>query len=270
MATSFLYAATIIVSTLLFLYVVHRRRINSCITPLGTDWPILGMLPQVLCNLSQLHDFVTDVLREKGGTGEFMGPWFTKLNYMITIDPINVHHIFSKNFDNYVKGPEFREMFYPFGDGFINVDSEKWKHQRTLLHSLFREKSFEVRVEMITQNLIQNSLLPILDHACLDGKVLDLQQVFSRFMFEEACLMILGYDPDNLSTEFPLAEVETAFDEVMESLFCRNYVPRSVWKLQEWLQIGEEKKLTKACLKRYGEKIAQSSSQRDGFRIKEK
>ncbi|QHO42716.1 Alkane hydroxylase [Arachis hypogaea] len=86
------------------------------------------MLPQVLSNLCHIHDFVTNVLRQRGGTGEFMGPWFTKMNCMVTSDPMNVHHIMSKSFDNYVKGgPEFREIFQAFGDGMLTSESERWK-----------------------------------------------------------------------------------------------------------------------------------------------
>ncbi|KAL4374573.1 hypothetical protein AHAS_Ahas05G0195300 [Arachis hypogaea] len=41
------------------------------------------------------------------------------MNCMVTSDPMNVHHIMSKSFDNYVKGgPEFREIFQAFGDGY--------------------------------------------------------------------------------------------------------------------------------------------------------
>ncbi|KAL1318927.1 hypothetical protein HN51_071204 [Arachis hypogaea] len=230
---------------LLFSYLVHRRR--SCETPLLIDWPILGMLPQVLSNLWHIHDFVTNVLRQKGGTGEFMGPWFTKMNYMVTSDPMNVHHIMSKSFDNYVKGPEFREIFQAFGDGIVTADSETWRYIRTMQHSLFRQPSFETMVEKTFQKKVQDSLLPILDHAWLHGNVLDLQDVFSRLMFDETCIMVLGYDPKSLSIEFPLVEIEKAFVEVGESIFYRHVVPRSVWKFQEWLQIGEEKKMTKAC-----------------------
>ncbi|MED6220902.1 hypothetical protein PIB30_049226 [Stylosanthes scabra] len=175
-----------------------------------------------------------------------MGPWFTKLNYMITSDPLNVHHIMSKNFDNYVKGPEFREIFQPFGDGLVAADSESRKYRRALLQSLFRRKSYEIMSEKTIQKKVQNSLLPILDHACLHGKVLDLQDVFSRLMFDETCLMVLGYDPNSLSIDLPLVEVAKAYDEVEESIFYRNIMPTSVWKFQEWLQIGEEKKMTKA------------------------
>ncbi|XP_057760800.1 alkane hydroxylase MAH1-like [Arachis stenosperma] len=230
---------------LLFLHVLHRRR--CCRTPLLIDWPILGMLPQVLSNLCHIHDFATNVLRQKGGTGEFMGPWFTKVNYMVTSDPMNVHHIMSKCFDNYVKGPEFREIFQAFGDGIVTADSESWRYLRTMHHFLLRQQSFETTVEKTFQEKVQNSLLPILDHAWLHGNVLDLQDVFSRLMFDETCIMVLGYDPKSLSIEFPLVEVEKAFDEFEESIFYRHIVPRSVWKFQEWLQIGEERKMTKAC-----------------------
>ncbi|MED6220903.1 hypothetical protein PIB30_049227, partial [Stylosanthes scabra] len=235
----------LILPIFLFLYVLHRRR--CCKTPLFIDWPILGMLPQLLSNLWQIHDYATNVLRQHGGTGEFMGPWFTKMNYMVTSDPLNVHHIMSKRFDNYVKGPEFREIFQAFGDGIVASDSGTWKYIRTLQHSLFRRKSFEKMAEKTIRKKVQNSLLPIFDHAWLHGKVLDLQDVFSRLTFDETSIMVLGHDPNSLSVGFPLVETEKAFDEIEESIFYRHSVPRSVWKFQEWLQIGEEKKMTKAC-----------------------
>ncbi|MED6151691.1 hypothetical protein PIB30_084820 [Stylosanthes scabra] len=177
-----------------------------------------------------------------------MGPWFTKMNYVVTSDPINVHHIMSKNFYNYVKGPEFREIFHAFGDGIVASDFETWKYIRTLQHFLFRQKSFEKMSEETIRKKVQNSLLPIFDHACFHGKVLDLQDVFSRLMFDETSIMVLGHDPKSLSIEFPLVEAEKAFDEIEESIFYRHIVPRSVWKFQEWLQIGDhEKRMTKAC-----------------------
>ncbi|MED6220896.1 hypothetical protein PIB30_049220 [Stylosanthes scabra] len=246
MAVLFLYVATIIVSSFLFLYVHHHRR-NSCRTPLLIDWPILGMLPQLLGNLWQFHDYVTNLLRQKGGTGEFMGPWFTNMNYIFTCDPLNVHHIMSENFDNYVKGSNFQEIFEPFGGGSVAADSETWKYRRASMQSMMRKMSFERMSEKSIQKKLQNCLLPILDHACSHEKVLDLQEVFSRLMFDETSIMILGYDPKSLSIEFPLIKAEKAFKEVMESIFYRNTVPISVWKFQKWLQIGNEKKLTEAC-----------------------
>ena len=74
----------------------------------------------------------------------------------------------------------------------------------------------------------------------------DLQDVFKRFTFDNSCLMVLGFDPISLSVEFPNRTYEKAFDELEEALLYRQIVPKWFWKLQSWLQIGQEKKLRKA------------------------
>ncbi|XP_027359363.1 alkane hydroxylase MAH1-like [Abrus precatorius] len=239
------YAASIIVTLFSFLYFLHRRQ--CCRHPLLIDYPILGMLPTVLWNLWRVHDFITEILTRHGGTGEFIGPWFTDMNYVITTDPINVHHMMSKSFDNYVKGTEFREIFDAFGDGIFAADSEGWKYSRSLFHSLFKQRTFEVFIGKTIQRKIHQGLLPILDHAQQQGKVVDLQDVFNRFTFDNICYIVLGYDPNCLSIDFPEVAIETAFNQIEESIFYRHVVPKSVWKLMKWFQIGAEKKMTEAC-----------------------
>ncbi|KAK7265983.1 hypothetical protein RIF29_18620 [Crotalaria pallida] len=229
-----------------FLYSFHRRQ--CCKSPLLIDWPIIGMLPQLLWNLSSFHDFITEKLKQQGGTGDFKGPWLTKMNFMLTSDPINVHHIMSKSFHNYVKGPEFREIFQAFGEGIFTADSETWKYNRSLFHSLFKQSNFDMFLEKTIHKKVRSNLLPILDDAAhKQGSVLDLQDIFNRFTFDNICSIVLGYDPGCLSIHFPEVEYEKAFNDAEESIFYRHVVPKSVWKLQQWLQIGEEKKMTKAC-----------------------
>ncbi|XP_061375341.1 alkane hydroxylase MAH1-like [Gastrolobium bilobum] len=244
MANMFAYAQ-IIAAFLCFLYIFHRRR--CCKYPLFIDWPFLGMLPQLLCNLSQIHDFVTNLLKRKGSTGEFTGPWFTKMNYMLTCDPINVHHILIKNFDSYVKGSEFREIFEPLGHGIFTADSDTWRYSRSLFHSLLKQRNFDVFLVNTIQKKVERSLLPILNHVQKQGIVVDLQDVFKRFTFDNICSLVLRHDPNCLSIDFPEVECEKAFTEAEECIFYRHTVPKSVWKLQNWLQIGPEKKLTEAC-----------------------
>ncbi|XP_052117744.1 alkane hydroxylase MAH1-like [Arachis duranensis] len=248
MAMLFFYAATIasIIITILFvLHVLDRKR--SCKDPLFIDWPLFGMSLQLLYNLSQIHDFLANVLNRKGGTAEFMGPWFTNMNFLLSTDPMNAHHVFSKNFENYVKGPEFRDVFDVFGDAIIATDDlEKWRYMKSLFLSLIKHKGFDIFFEKTIQNKVKNSLLPVLDHAWLQGTVLDLQDVFCRFTFDNTSLMVLGFDPKSLSLGFPTVEAEKAFDDIEKCLFYRQMVPKSVWKFQKWLQIGKEKKMVKA------------------------
>jgi len=238
------YAAATIAVFLCMLYLFHRRR--CCTNPILPQYPFLGVLPHVLCNLWRAHDYSAQVLKQRGGTAQFSGPWFTGMNYLVTCDPLNLHHILSKNFHNYVKGPEFRDIFQAFGDGIFTADAEAWKHSRDLFHSLFKHKSFEVFLEKTIQKKVQNSLLPILDHV-KQGNVVDLQDVFNRFTFDNICSIVLGNDPNCLSVDFPEVEIEKAFNEAEESIFYRHIVPKFVWKVQQWFQIGQERKMTEAC-----------------------
>ncbi|GAU45814.1 hypothetical protein TSUD_115020 [Trifolium subterraneum] len=175
-----------------------------------------------------------------------MGPWFTKMNYLVTSDPINVHHIMSKCFANYVKGHEFHEIFESFGDGIFNADSETWKYNRSLFHSIFKLRDFELFQEKVIRNKLERSLIPILDHVQQKGSVVDLQDVFNRFTFDNICLVVLGCDPNCLSIDFPDVACEKAFDQIEECIFYRHVIPKGVWILQKFLQVGQEKKMTKA------------------------
>ncbi|CAJ2665286.1 unnamed protein product [Trifolium pratense] len=184
----------VVVTVLILLYAFHKTK--SMKTPAFTNWPFIGMLPQILWNISDIHEYSAHFLKSKGGTVEFIGPWFTNMEGVMTSDPINVHYIMSKSFDNFVKGDLFREMFQPFGEGIFTTDSHKWKYNRTLLQFLFKQRSFEAFQEKIIHNKVEKSLIPLLNHV---------QQQKGHT------------------------------------------VPVCVWKLQSWLHIGEEKKMTEAC-----------------------
>nr|QFQ50389.1 alkane hydroxylase MAH1 [Vicia faba] len=244
MLISFLAMAITLILPL-FLYAFYQTL--NLKTPAFTNWPFVGMLPTLLWNVSRIHDFQVQMLKSKGGTVEFLGPWFTKMKAVITADPENVHYIMSKSFDNFVKGDLFREMFQAFGEGIFTTDSIQWKYHRNLLQYLFN-RSFESFQEKIIHNKVEKSLIPLLNHVVQQkDSVVDLQDVFNRFTFDNICLIILGQDPNCLSIDFPEVAVEKAFNQAEESIFYRHIVPECVWRLQKWLQIGQEKKMTEAC-----------------------
>ncbi|KAI9121294.1 hypothetical protein K1719_008327 [Acacia pycnantha] len=228
-----------------FLYYYHHRR--CCKEPLFTEWPILGMLPPLVCNLWRFHDHLTVALQRQAGTGNFTGPWFIRMNSIMTCDPMNAHHIMSKNFANYVKGPGFRNIFKLFGDSVFTADSEAWKQQRAFLHSLFfKTKSLEKLLKKIVEKKVETCLVPVLDHVERQGADVDLQDVLSRFTFDLSCSLFLGSDPKSLAFDFPEIECERAFNKAEEFIFYRHIVPRKIWKLQGWLRIGGEKKMAEA------------------------
>jgi cytochrome P450 len=91
------------------------------------------------------------------------------MDFVITSDPTNIHHILSRNFSNYHKGPKFREVFEPFGDGFINSDSDSWRYQRKLIQSTIKNKKYELLLEKVSLGKVESGLIPILDHISSTG-----------------------------------------------------------------------------------------------------
>ncbi|XP_028786611.1 alkane hydroxylase MAH1-like [Neltuma alba] len=231
-------------AAVIFVLYYYRQRRSCCRDPLFTEWPVLGMLPPLVCNMWRYHDYVNEALRRQAGTGNFIGPSFARMNSIITCDPMNAHHVLSKNFGNYCKGPVFRNIFKLFGDSIFTADSDAWKHQRAVYHSLFvKTKCLEKLLERIVQMKVETCLVPVLDHVERQAVDVDLQDVFDRLTFDLTCSILSGSDPKSLAIDFPEVECKRAFNRLEEFIFYRHVVPGRIWKLQRWLRIGVDKKM---------------------------
>ncbi|CAJ2668884.1 unnamed protein product [Trifolium pratense] len=224
---------------ILLFVAIHYWRLNRN-TPI-TKWPVLGMLPGLLHNVSNIHSYINLTLKQNGGTFIFEGPWLTNMDIVFTGDPMNVQHITSTKFANYGKGNDFREIFEVLGDGIFRSDSEIWKYNRTLLHSIFKQESFHAFIQKTVEEKVCSCLLVFLDNACKEGVQVDLQDVFQRLTFDNICSVVLGFDPRCLSIDLPKITCERAFTQAEDTLFNRHVKPRFLWKLQKWFQVGEEK-----------------------------
>jgi cytochrome P450 len=237
------YAVIVLLGLVCFLFVHHWKRSKN--SPI-TNWPVVGMVPGLLRNASNVFECTNRVLKHYGGTVEVKGLWFAGMDFIITSDPMNVNHILSKNFVSYEKGSEIREILEPLGDGLINSDSDWWAYQRKMMHSLIKNSKFELFLEKVVRQKAVNGLIPVLDHVSEAEIEVDLQEIFKRFTFDNSCLMVLGFDPTSLSVDFPKRTYAKAFDEIEEATLYRHILPKWCWKLQRWLQLGQEKKLRKA------------------------
>ncbi|KAL6514029.1 hypothetical protein OROHE_019485 [Orobanche hederae] len=243
-------AAIFLLSTFILIIILSLLRINKRRkrTSLPTNWPLLGMLPGILQNCHRIHAYATEILTETGGTFDFKFPWYLKMDMLVTSDPANIHHIFSRNFSNYPKGPEFRKIFEILGDGIFNVDFELWEMHRRTTMSFLTHPEFYGLLQRCVWEKVENGLLPVLDYFSKEGAadVFDLQDVFQRLTFDSICRIILDYDPRTLCIDMPYVKCEKAFNDVIEALLYRHVLPEYVWKLQKWLGIGKEKKLVEA------------------------
>ncbi|KAK8674764.1 hypothetical protein V6N13_032867 [Hibiscus sabdariffa] len=205
-----LVSATLLIVSFLCLGHWYRNRSSTV-----RIWPVVGMLAALASNADRMLDFFTDVLKLNGGTFKIQGPWSPSWDFLVTANPMNINHIFCKNHENYEKGQGLEEILEPY-EGIVSSSSHVWKRQRKVFLSFikYNKKSAEY-MDQILQQVLEGSLIPVLEH-------------FQR-----------------LGTEVDLEDVLEALSDIDDALRHRKIVPQAIWKLQKWLQIGTEKKLSK-------------------------
>ncbi|KAL2897741.1 Alkane hydroxylase MAH1 [Bienertia sinuspersici] len=163
------------------------------------------------------------------------------MNFIITVDPANIKHVFSRNFGNYGKGSNFHEMFEVLGDGIFNTDDTLWQYHRNLTHSFFGNPKFQsVLVDTIRDD-IESRLIPLLNYVSNSNVEIDLKDVFIRFTFDNICTILMNHNPNFLSIDLPRLKFTIAIRNIEEVIFKRHLVPKFVWKPLRWLSVGEKK-----------------------------
>ncbi|OUZ99327.1 Cytochrome P450 [Macleaya cordata] len=210
-------------------------------------WPFLGTLPSLLWNSNQLPQWLTEVFNSLGRGSFFIdGPIFSNLSYLVTCHPQNIEHILKTNFNNFPKGPDFKEVFDILGDGIFNVDSDQWKVQRRMAHAGFISAEFKTLVAKMSGKEVEDQLVPFLVHVAKQGTTIDLQEVCSRFAFDSSISVIFGRHERYLSLGLPSNELAEAADDAEEAVLHRHTMPVFLWKLLRLLRVGRERKLSKA------------------------
>ncbi|KAL1556057.1 alkane hydroxylase MAH1-like [Salvia divinorum] len=260
------YFYILLLPLLLYFCRLADRRQKKPVEP--TVWPLLGMLPEVFLNFHRAHDRITEVLNScGGGTYMFRGPWFSDTDMLFTSDPANIHHVFSRNFSNYPKGPEFRKIFDILGDGIFGADFHLWEIHRKTTMALLTHAAFNARLQRTVWEKVETGLFPVLDRFSRHELDFDLQDVFHRFSFDNICKIVLDYDPCSLRVEMPHLPCEKAFSVVAEPLLYRHVIPQRIWKLLRWLNVGSERKLME-CSEAFSEfiypRIAAAAANVDG------
>uniref|UniRef100_A0ACD6AKC7 Uncharacterized protein n=1 Tax=Avena sativa TaxID=4498 RepID=A0ACD6AKC7_AVESA len=243
MAFSFLpelLTSTLIVCVVLALY-FRSKRSNSPLRPI--DWPIVGVLPAIVFNLQNIHEYITYVLLSFGHSYKVST---ISLSFFFTCDPANVRHIFTSNHANYPKGQGFAEAFDVMRGSFFTVDGELWRRQREKIQSILSNPQILSFTANCCRNKIEQDLVPFLIHMARTTTLFDMNDLMSRVAFDVTAMPIFGTDPCQLSSHMPSVEVSVAMDTVMEVAFFRQIVPECCWKVMRRLKVGREGKLVTA------------------------
>ncbi|GMY15845.1 cytochrome P450 94C1 [Fagus crenata] len=171
------------------------------------------------------------------------------LGNIITANPENVEYMLKTRFDNYPKGKPFSVILGDLlGRGIFNVDGESWKFQRKMASLELGSVSIRSYAFEIVTTEIQSRLIPLLSSfAGKENGVLDLQDVFRRFSFDNICKFSFGLDPGCLQLSLPISSFALAFD-LASKLSAERAMTASpiVWKFKRLFNIGSERKLKEA------------------------
>nr|GEW48323.1 alkane hydroxylase MAH1-like [Tanacetum cinerariifolium] len=160
-----------------------------------------------------------------------------------TMDPLDKHHIVSKNFKNYPKGENFHTIIDVMGKGILTSAGEIWAMNHKVVMHVLNHAEFQTTLETIVWNKLESGLLPILESVSGNGVEVDLQDIFQRFTFDTICKLLFDNDPKSLCLDFPFAPCVKALRDAEEALLLRHITPPSLWKLQQLLRVGKENKL---------------------------
>lgn len=212
------------------------------------SWPLVGMLPSLLLGLrSDMYEWITGVLKSRGGTFTFRGPWFTNLQCVVTADPRNLEHLLKTRFGSFPKGPYFRDTVRDLlGDGIFGADDDTWRRQRKAASLEFHSAEFRALTASSLVELVHHRLLPVLAHAEEGGHAVDLQDVLLRLTFDNVCMIAFGVDPGCLRPGLPEIPFARAFEDATEATIVRFVTPTAVWRAMRALGVGHERVLQRS------------------------
>ncbi|KAK7292690.1 hypothetical protein RJT34_15542 [Clitoria ternatea] len=217
-------------------------------------WPLLGSLPGLIENCDRMHDWICDNLRACGGTYQTCIcaiPFLAKKQGLVTVtcDPRNLEHILKTRFDNYPKGPTWHAVFHDLlGDGIFNSDGDAWLFQRKTAALEFTTRTLRQAMARWVTRAIKDRLCLILKKAEDQGEPIDMQDLMLRLTFDNICGLAFGLDPNTCALELPDNQFATAFDRATEASLQRFILPKVLWKVKKWLQLGLEVSLSRSLV----------------------
>ncbi|XP_058207359.1 cytochrome P450 94A2-like [Rhododendron vialii] len=222
-----------------------KSPLNSTSDKTPASYPIVGSLFSIYANRKRNRlDWMSEIL-SSSPTSTFVLHRPLGRTQIFTANPSNVEHILKSHFHTYPKSAFFRMTQADLlGDGIFNTDGESWKFQRQVASHEFNTKSLRKFVEQVVDTELNDRLVPILSAAANSNTVLDLQDIFQRFAFDNVCAIAFGYDPASLVPSLPQVEFMKSFEDAVRISSQRfQSIHPLLWKAKRCLDVGSEKNL---------------------------
>jgi hypothetical protein len=169
----------------------------------GRGLPFAGCTKEFLDRYDDILEWCVE-LSEQVGWGKTWG--FTTLRIgaisggaCYLASPAAVQHVLKDNYENYEKGPKFRDTLGDFlGNGIFSSDGAAWKHHRKIAVNMFSKRLLEEG--MAVALLKTQDLITRLDEHAASGEAVDLQQCYFAFTMDTFCSIAFGKDLDSQNT----------------------------------------------------------------------
>jgi len=244
-------SCTVACCLLLCIWFLQAKHVPTVPKP-KSSLPIVGDLITAIRNNHRLHAWFEEVTQDLGNVTWSMSVPFHQ--YLVVFTPENVEYVLKTNFDNYVKGAGFNELYGVFlGDGIFTSDGKAWRTQRKITSHMFSHRSLRDKMATGMRHYALKAITFLDSHF---GEELDLQQLFFRITFDVICDIAFGADTDTVlnpklgndengvPTGFQLA---ADFDRTNVIVVERMQTPW--WKINRFLGIRKEGEF-KHCIKR--------------------
>ncbi|KFK34905.1 hypothetical protein AALP_AA5G208900 [Arabis alpina] len=232
----------------IFLFFIFSR--NSSSDPGYKSYPIIGSLPGLAKNRHRPLDWTVEILsRCPTQTSVFRRPVNQRI--VVTANPANVEYILKTKFECFPKGELFISFLEDFlGRGIFNSDGEMWWKQRKTASYEFNTRSLRDFVMTNVTIEINTRLVPVLSEAANAGKLIDIQDVFERFAFDNICKLAFNVDPGCLGDDGAVGvKFMRAFETASEIISKRfQSLVSYTWKIKRKLNIGSERVLRESIV----------------------
>lgn len=207
------------------------------LTPSALPW--LGNLIDYIVNAHRSVDWQADMC----AWADYQ-PWKSKVPgqpaMIVLSSPDAIEEVTTTQFENFAKGEFFVDVMGDmFGRGLLVSDGERWHHQRKTAVKFFSARALRA---FMTKSMHKNigQVCDVLERSMESGELVDLNALFHAFTLQTFVEMGLGIDLKWIGAKQP-HPFEHALDMASPQMLRRVYQPGWLWKLQRWLNIGNER-----------------------------
>lgn len=195
-------------------WIPHRPKAISIPGP--PSLPLIGILYHVA---SRWKDFPAEcvALTKKFGKA-WGGPMLQYGVALFVVDPAGVQYVLKDNFQNYVKGDHWRNVFRELlGKGIFSADGTLWETHRKIASRLFSKNLVKYSSEVVNRNcdIIEEQWDKALQNKSDETISLDIQDLFYRLTIDSSSETTFGYKLHSLQGDHQPVFAD-AFDEMQE------------------------------------------------------